>query len=48
MVLKEIICMVCLLKIDGDVEMNVMFVVYMVLGVVIILEVSGLILLKLF
>ena len=39
--------MVCLSKIDGDVEMNAMLAAYTALGAAIILEVSGSTLLKL-
>ena len=45
--LKETIRMVCLSKIDGDVEMNAMLAAYTALGAAIILEVSGSTLLKL-
>ena len=47
MALKETIRMVCLSKIDGDVEMNAMLAAYPALGAAIILEVSGSTLLKL-
>ena len=47
MALKETIRMVCLSKIDGDVEMNAMLAAYTALGAAIILEVSGSTLLKL-
>ena len=45
--MKETIRMVCLSKIDGDVEMNAMLAAYTALGAAIILEVSGSTLLKL-